>query len=134
MPEISSPNKLPEGVTEEELYEGPEPGAAPENVVPIKPPMAVDLVAPIPPRPRPPEVSSVAELKKSYPAVLTAALDVLNARLLGLIAVIAACLIWGYAVYDPTQARTLAASLFSVTALLPLIVLYWRAGVTGQGG
>lgn len=148
MPETSSPSSrpLPEGVTEDDLYDGP------ENVVALKPPAAAELVAPIPSddpmeyqsvsRPSVPmkariqerEVSSVAELKKSYPAVLTAALDVLSARLLGLLAVIAACLIWGFAIYDPLPLRIAAASLFSVTVLLPLIVLYWKAGVTGDGG
>lgn len=152
MPEISSPNKaLPEGVTEEELYDGPVLGTPPENVVPLKPnpvmPTAAEMAAPIPEPPIPtdtvwrgssrvhaPEVSPIRELKTSYPAVLTAALDVLSARLLGLLAVIAACLIWGFAVYDPTPLRIAAASLFSITALLPLIVLYWKAGVTGGGG
>ncbi len=146
----SASRELPEGVTQGDLYDGP-------VVVPLKPaapapPAAASLVTPIPEvdltpgsiewrsGPRPPgyhpagEVTPVADLKKSYPAVLTAALDVLNARLLGLIAVVAACAIWGFAVYDPTTQRIAAASLFSLTALLPLIVLYWKAGVTGGGG
>jgi hypothetical protein len=132
-------------VTEADLYDGPTLGNPPENVVPLKPLFtgpAEELTRPIPTRPTDAgvayqqhrEVSPIPDLKKSYPAVLTAALDVLNARLLGLIAVIAACLIWGFAVWDPTQARTIAASLFSVTALLPLIVLYWKAGMSGTGG
>jgi len=94
---------------------------------------AAQLVSPIPP----PsdrgvdfhsQVAPVPEVKNGYPAVLIAALDVLSARLLGLLAVIAACAIWSFAVWEPETMRTVAASLFSVTVLLPLIVLYWKAG------
>lgn len=133
---------LPEGVKESDLYEGVKPG---ENVVEMPPPprprplmdavnkvnaAADKLVQAIP---APPQVSSTPGEEKGYAAVLTAALDVLSARLLGLLAVIAACALWGFAVYDPVPLRIAAAGLFSVTVLLPIVVLYWKAGVTGGG-
>lgn len=122
-----TPVILPEGVTQEELYDGPKPGGEVAH-------LAAALVKPIPAHVSPsPEVSSVPEIKSGYPAVLTAALDILSARLLGLLAVIAACGIWSFAVWDPTMPRTIAASLFSVTVLFPLVMLYWKAGMTGGG-
>ncbi|HKD44545.1 MAG TPA: hypothetical protein VKD24_02715 [Candidatus Angelobacter sp.] len=60
--------------------------------------------------------------------MLSAALDVLSARLMGLIAVLAACGMWGWAVYEPEQLRTIAASLFSITVLMPLVYLYAKQG------
>lgn len=126
---LSLPNELPEGVNQADLYEGPKPG---ENVV---------AMPPSPPRLEPapvvqePQVRSspIAQIKKEYPAVLIAALDVLSARLLGLIAVVAACGIWSFAVWDPNPVRTIAAGLFSVTVLGPIVALYWKAGITGGG-
>jgi hypothetical protein len=136
---MAEPANLPEGVTQADLYEGP-------RVVEMPPP---------PPRPRPlmeavnkvnaaadklvqaipapAQVSSAPGEEKGYAAVLTAALDVLSARLLGLLAVIAACALWGFAVYDPVPLRIAAAGLFSVTVLGPIVALYWKAGVTGGG-
>jgi hypothetical protein len=128
--------KLPEGVDQADLYEGPKPG---ENVVAMPPPrivqaspevagqMAVSLNVPQY------GLSPTAQVKKEYPAVLIAALDVLSARLLGLIAVVAACGIWSFAVWDPNPVRTIAAGLFSVTVLGPIVALYWKAGITGGG-
>jgi hypothetical protein len=131
--------KLPDGVDQADLYEGPKPG---ENVVAMPPPrhdptqqigqMAVGLNVPQPSYPQA-QLSPIAEIKRSYPAVLIAALDVLSARLLGLIAVVAACGIWSFAVWDPNPVRTIAAGLFSVTVLGPIVALYWKAGITGGG-
>jgi len=47
---------------------------------------------------------------------------------MGLIAVLAACGMWGWAVYEPEQLRTIAASLFSITVLMPLVYLYAKQG------
>jgi len=66
--------------------------------------------------------------RAEYVATITAALDVLNARLLGLIATIAACLMWSWAVYEPELLRTYAAIGFSLTVLAPIVLLYWRRG------
>jgi hypothetical protein len=66
--------------------------------------------------------------RPDYVATITAALDMLGARLLALIAVLAACAMWGWAVYDPTQIRIAAAGGFSLSVLLPTVALYWRRG------
>ena len=106
-------NSSPRLVDPGDLYDGPEPapGAALEQRIAFIPPEKQDK------RSRP-----------DYVATITAALDMLNARLLGLIAVVAACLIWGWSVYQPEVLRTYAAGAFSLTVLLPVIVLYWRRG------
>lgn len=91
----------PAEVEPPELYDGPVPDLAP----------------------RAPARSSPA-----YVGTLTAAMDVISARLLGLLATFAGCLMWGFAVYDPTQPRTYAAIGFSVTVLLPLVALYYKRG------
>lgn len=118
----SASDALPAGVNVNDLYDGPKPGEVVRPLVFTKP---AELVAPIPP---PPQVSVAPEVRQGYAALLTAALDVLSARLLGLLAVVAACGMWSYAVWEPNTLRTIAASLFSLTVLLPLIVLYWKAG------
>ena len=101
---------LPSPVNPAELYDGPEPNVA-----------QFPKFAPLP---DPPDARS----RPDYVATITAALDVLGARLLALIAVIAACAMWGFAVYDPTQMRTYAAIGFSVSVLMPTVALYWKRG------
>jgi hypothetical protein len=76
----------------------------------------------------PAEEKKDARSRPDYVATITAALDMLGTRILALIAVIAACVIWAFAVYDPQQQRLYAAVGFSVTVLLPLVVLYFRRG------
>jgi hypothetical protein len=107
---------LPEGVNPGELYDGPrpQPRPAPQNVAKLHPPE--------PPRPLP------APAPDRYPAILRAALEVLATRLLALIAVIASCALWGLAVWEPSQPRTIAAAAFSVLVLAPLVWLYARTG------
>jgi len=101
----------PSPVNPADLYEGPDP-----NVTQFP------KFAPLP------DVSTDRRSRPDYVATLTAALDMLGARILALIAVIAACAIWGFAVYDPTQMRTYAAIGFSLTVLIPTVALYWRRG------
>ncbi len=120
---MTEPQPLPEGVQPDELYDGPA-----EKVVPLRFTEAAQLVAPIPQTPQAVVPQPKPTIPDGYPAVLTAALDVLSARLLGLLAVVAACAMWSFAVWDPSTMRTVAASLFSLTVLMPLIVLYWKAG------
>jgi hypothetical protein len=60
--------------------------------------------------------------------VLSAALDVLSARVLLLIAVIGAVVIFGYSVYDPVPWRTGTAVAYALVVLLPLVVLFYRRG------
>ena len=107
MPDRSSPSP----VDPSSLYDGPDP-----NVTQFP------KFAPLP------DLSTDKRSRPDYVATITAALDVLGARLLALIAVIAACAIWGYSVYDPTQMRTYAAIGFSLTVLMPTVALYWRRG------
>ncbi|HYQ06780.1 MAG TPA: hypothetical protein VER26_07340, partial [Xanthobacteraceae bacterium] len=87
MPDRSSPSP----VDPSSLYDGPDP-----NVTQFP------KFAPLP------DLSTDKRSRPDYVATITAALDVLGARLLALIAVIAACAMWGFAVYDPTQMRTYA--------------------------
>lgn len=132
VPSSETESKLPEGVNEADLVDGP-------RVLPLKsgrgtflPPEPKALVQPIPTQTPPPP--TVAEIKAEYPAVIMAALDVLSARLLGLICLVAACLIWGGIVWDPQFWRIIAGGVFSVTVFLPIMAIYWRAGMAGEGG
>ena len=102
----------PSPVNPADLYEGPEP------VLPF--PGAQPKFTPLP------DVSTDKRSRPDYVATITAALDMLGARILALITVIAACGIWSFAVYDPTQMRTYAAIGFSLTVLIPTVALYWR--------
>jgi hypothetical protein len=106
----SSPNP----VNPADLYDGPDP-----NVAHFPPPKFSPL---------PDDLSTDKRARPDYVATITAALDVLGARILALIAVVAACAIWGFAVYDPTQMRTYAAIGYSLTVLIPTVALYWRRG------
>jgi hypothetical protein len=67
-----------------------------------------------------------------YPAAIELALDVLSARLLGLICLMAACLIWGGIAWDPQPWRIVAGGIFSLTVFLPVVAIYWRAGMAGE--
>ena len=103
-----------------EGYDGPDPNAPAQNVTPLRPALfsaAIEEVAPVRPR-----------VNKEYVATLHALYDVLSARLPALIATAAACLLWGFAVYQPDPLRTYAALGFSITALWPPILLYLRRG------
>jgi hypothetical protein len=120
--EVSSGNKpLPQGVAQEELYDGPRPGAAPQ------PPAAAAIVRPIrfQPMPDPPEPKQV---EQNYPAILTAALDVISARLLGLLATMGAIVMFAYAVWEPIPWRTGTAVAYALVVLLPLVVVYYKRG------
>jgi hypothetical protein len=108
----------PSPVNPADLYDGPDPMA---NVTSLTDRGGLTWMAP-------PDVSSDKRLRPDYVATITVALDVLGARILALIAVIAACGIWSFAVYDPTQMRTYAAIGFSLTVLIPTVALYWRRG------
>jgi hypothetical protein len=104
-------NSSPRLVEPGDEYDGPEPTTELEQRVNFLP------VAEKNPRSRP-----------DYVATITAALDMLGSRILALIAVIAACAMWSWAVYDPQPQRTYAAIAFSITVFLPAVALYWRRG------
>lgn len=94
----------------------------------VKPiPITVTEVKPLPPPP-----VTTADIKKEYPAVLELALDVLSARLLGLIALVTACAIWAFVVFDPIPWRILGAGVFSVLVFGPIMVIYWRRMSGGE--
>lgn len=59
---------------------------------------------------------------------LAAIRGILNARLLVLLSLIGAVIIFAFGTYDPSTLRLWAASLYSVGVLWPLIVLYIRKG------
>lgn len=77
---------------------------------------------------QPAEPAPDPRASSAYVAALSAALDMLAARLLGLVATVAACGLWCVAVYEPHLMRTYAALGFSLTVLLPIIVLYFKRG------
>jgi hypothetical protein len=126
---LSLPSELPEGVEQAYLYDGPKPV---ENVVAMPPPPKPQPILPAPEPQR--GLSPTAQTKIEYSALLVEAFaHMLSVRLMGLIAVVAACGIWSFAVWDPNPVRTIAAGLFSVTVLGPIVALYWKAGITGGG-
>lgn len=102
-------SSFPRPVEDKDLYEGPQPPEAMPRVNFLPPP-------------------TDARSRPDYVATITAALDMLGARIVVLIAVLAACVMWGFAVYEPELQRTYAAIAFSVTVFLPAVALYWRRG------
>ena len=102
---------FPRPVEEGDLYEGPEPASPP----------GVNFLPP------PPEKKD-RRASPDYVATITAALDMLGARIVVLIAMIAGCALWAYAVYEPEPQRTYAAIAFSLTVFLPAVALSWRRG------
>jgi hypothetical protein len=140
-------DQLPEGVNEADLVDGPKVvhlpsgratfvaeapdaanGAAAALTQPIPQAAHVNTGPPSPALP-----VSGAQAKKDYPAVIEAALDVLSARLLGLIALVTACLIWAGVIFDPQFWRIIAACGFSLSVFLPIMVIYWREGMVKGG-
>lgn len=106
-------NPSPRLVEPGDLYDGPEP----------PPPLPLEQRVNF----LPPEKKD-ARSRPDYIATITAALDMLGSRILALIAVVAACVMWFWAVYDPELQRTYAAVAFSVTVFLPTVVLYFKRG------
>ena len=100
----------PRLVEPQDLYDGPDPA-----------PPGVNFLPP------PPEKKDV-RARPDYVATIAAALDMLGARIVVLIAMLAACAMWSFAVYEPELQRTYAAIAFSLTVFLPAVALYWRRG------
>lgn len=126
-------SSVPAGVDPSELYDGP-------RVVPLASGKATllapeDLVKPIPPaHPTPPppppasEVSQDTKQQTEYALVIGLALDVLSARLLGLVALVTGCFLWGCVVIYPEEMRIIAAACFSVTLFGPAMWVCWKHG------
>ena len=123
-PDHSSTPQLPLGVDPSELYSGPSiTGQRPATAAPR--PRVVSHPASLT-QPIPPPIRELASSAHGQGEILSAAFHMLGARVLGVLSLVAACAIWGYTVYDPLKERTIAATLFSVTVLFPVIALYWR--------
>jgi hypothetical protein len=129
-PSLQGNKPLPEGVSESDLVDGPKVHHLPSGRGSFLPPEPEALVKPIPASP--PPTPSTAQIKLEYPAAIELALDVLSARLLGLICLVAACLIWAGIVWDPQRDRIIAGGVFSLTVFLPIMAIYWRAAMKGE--
>lgn len=68
------------------------------------------------------------ELSARYVGLIEAAVDVLNARLLALLAVLGAIAIFALAAYDPVPWRLYAGAVYSAGIVWPLVWLYLRKG------
>ncbi len=68
------------------------------------------------------------ELHRDYVVMLRAGLDLLNARLLLLLALLISAGLWGYTVFDPSPWRFTAACGFNLGVFVPLAILYHRKG------
>lgn len=68
------------------------------------------------------------EMHRDYVVMLRAGLQVLNARVLLLLALLFGGGIWTYTVYDPSEWRFICACGFSVGVLWPVAMLYNRKG------
>ena len=92
------------------LYDGPDPN----NVTQF--PIA-------PPTPPTPVISRAA-----YVDTITAALNVLSARLLGMIALVGAVVMFGWTVYDPQPWRLAATGTYAAVVLWPVVWVYIKRG------
>lgn len=60
--------------------------------------------------------------------IITAWSGILNARLLALLSLMGALVMFGFAMYDPTTLRLIGVSLYSIGVLWPVIALFLRKG------
>jgi len=103
---------------ETEGFDGPQPG----NVAPFpKDPLFRAPIADAGAAPEP-------RVNRQYMSIINAAMDVLSARLICLIAVIGAVIMFGYAVYDPIPWRTYTVVAYACVVLFPTIYLHLRKG------
>lgn len=65
----------------------------------------------------------------AYVGALNAAIDLVSARMLGLLAVVGAIAMFGYAVYRPEEWRTYTVGLYAIVVLWPLVYLYLKKEV-----
>ena len=110
------------GIDPGETYDGPNP----DNVTAFPAEVAEKYAAMggVPPVPPPFMVQSRA----AYVSTISAALDVLSARLLGAISVIGAVVMFGWAVYDPQPWRLAVVGTYAAVVLWPIVWLYLRRG------
>jgi hypothetical protein len=109
---VSSP-----GIDPNEMYDGADPNVTqfPPRNAPSFTPITTDE-------------DRDARKRKDYVAMLAATVDVLAARLLALIAVVGAAVMFIWAVYDPQPWRLYSAVSFAVFVLWPLTWLHLKKG------
>src|SRR5215813_5406032 len=87
---------------------------------------------PVPPRPHiDPAAPGPSRIEHVNPALLETAqaiARILATRILLLIAVVTASLVWGYTVARPSELGIIAAGTYSVVGLWPLVLLYLKRG------
>lgn len=77
----------------------------------------------LPPQERPPTEDYTFAIRAIYQWRM-----ILNARLLALLALVGALIVFGFTINDPTPLRLWGASLYSVGVLWPVIGLFLRKG------
>jgi len=95
------------------------------------PPRPQPLPHPVPPRPLPDPPPGPARIEHVNPALLETAqalARILATRILLLIAVVTASLVWGWTVARPSELGIIAAGTYSVVGLWPLVFLYLKRG------
>ena len=110
-------HSLPQGVDPSEMYEGADP-----NVTQLHQRTAPSFAPVVT------EEDRDARKRRDYVAMLAATVDVLAARLLALIAVIGAVVLFIWSVYDPLPWRVYASVSYAVVVLWPLVYLHLRKG------
>jgi hypothetical protein len=100
------------GIDPGELYDGPNPNVAQFPAQPVITPTGIPALV----------------SRAGYVDTITAALNVLSARLLGMIATVGAVLMFGWAVYDPDPWRLAAVGTYAAVVLWPIVFLYIRRG------
>jgi hypothetical protein len=101
------------GIDPGETYDGPNP----DNVTQF----------PTEAAPTPLQIAPVIN-RAQYVETLAVALNVLSARFLGVVAVIGAVAMFGWAVYDPLPWRLAAVGTYAAVVLWPIVWLYLRRG------
>jgi hypothetical protein len=66
-----------------------------------------------------------------YLGAINAAMEIAGTRFLGLLGVLGALAMFGFAIYDPTTVRTYTAMAYAACVLWPVIYLYLAKGQAG---
>jgi hypothetical protein len=105
------------GIDPSEQYDGPDPNVAqfPPRNAPSFTPITTDE-------------DRDARKRKDYVAMLAATVDVLAARLLALIAVVGALVMFIWAAYSPIEWRVYVSVCYAVFVLWPMVILHYRKG------
>lgn len=117
------------GLDADGFYDGPEPQdqLAMDFSNVVSHPGQMHQQTQVPPQPAPVARSSGSD-SRDYLATINAALSVLGSRLLALIAVLGAVIMFGWACYDPAPWRSYTDVAFAVVVVWPTILLHMRGG------